>query len=383
MKPTVIFYESNYFRFYGAGMVLLWTLEHLQRIRPVFVTTGEGELTQRVREAGIETVVLPTAEVWRKAQGKKGLSGKAQKALLAPVLAPHIGSLARLIRTRDAIGIHANSTRAAAPAGMAARLAGVPMWWHLRRARPLRRNEKIAYTLADRVICISHGVKQTLGDPPKAVVIHDGIPEDRLTYGASGKALKTRLAWPDDALVIGAAASLAPNKRHDLFIRMALTLADEFPHARFLIAGHRPEGAPEDYETFLHQLAAPLEADGRLAFLNWMEEMSEVFAAMAIFVLPSDNEGLGLVAIEAMQMGVAVVRTNTAGAEDMIQEGESGFITPIGDLDALTDRVRQLAADGNLRQRMGQAGMAQARLRFSARRMADQIETLLLSRARS
>ena len=137
------------------------------------------------------------------------------------------------------------------------------------------------------------------------------------------------------------------------------------------------------YEAELHDLARPLELDGRLVFLDWMEAISETFAAMDVFVFPSDTEGLGLVAIEAMQMGVPVVRTDTAGAEDMIQDGRTGFIVPTGDLDALTDRVRRLLADESLRKRVARAGMRFARSEFSARHMTDQLEALMLARGRS
>jgi glycosyltransferase involved in cell wall biosynthesis len=382
-KPTVIFYESNYFRFYGAGMVLLWTMQHLERVQPVFVTAGEGALTQRVRAAGIETLVLPTPDVWRKMQSRKGVAGKLLKAAATPTLAAHVRDLFAVIRTRGAVGVHANSTRAALLAGLAARAAGVPMWWHLRRERPMRVHERLAYELCDQVICIARAVRRTLGDPPKAVVIHDGIPANRLDYNASGAALKARLNWPADALVVGAAASLAPNKRHDLFIHMALTLAKAFPQAHFLIAGHRPAGVSAAYEAELHALARPLEETGRLAFLDWVEEMSEVFAAIDIFVHPSDNEGLGLAPIEAMQMGAPVVRTDTAGAEDMIQDGRcGGFIIPRGDGDALVDRVQRLLADEALRRRLGRAGMDCARSEFTARRMTRQLEDLMLASAK-
>jgi glycosyltransferase involved in cell wall biosynthesis len=187
------------------------------------------------------------------------------------------------------------------------------------------------------------------------------------------------LGWPEDAQVVGAVASLAPNKRHDLFIRTALTLADAFPQTRFLIAGHRPQGAPAGYEAHLHELARPLEETGRLVFLGWVENISEVFAAMDVFVFPSDNEGLGLVAIEAMQMGVPVVRTDTAGAEDMIRDGETGFIVPVGDQVMLTQRVRMLLEDASLRERMGRAGQTIARAEFTAKRMAEKTEALMLT----
>ncbi len=380
-KPTVLFYETNVFRFYGAARVLVWLMSHLEQIHPIFVAPAEGELTHRVRAAGIETVILPAPSLWQRVEKKKGMLGKGQKALAAPLLTTHIRHLARLARQRNAIGIHANSTRAAILAGPAARLAGIPMWWHLRRERPMGVNERIAYAFSEWVICISSAVASTLGNPPKARIIHDGIPEGRIDPNASGRALRARLGWPEDALVAGAVASLAPNKRHDMFIRMALALADSYPQARFLIAGHRPEGAPADYEASLHALARPLEEKGRLVFLGWVENISDVFAAMDVFVFPSDNEGLGLVAIEAMHMGVPVVRTNAAGAEDMIEDGKSGFIVPVGDQVMLTQRVRMLFEDASLRAQMGRAGQRLAREKFTARQMAQRTEMLMLGKS--
>ena len=377
-RPTVIFYENNDHRFYGAGMMLLWTLQHLQRIHPVFVSPGQGELSQRVREAGIETVALPVSGAWQRVRDSKGPGSKLHRGLAAFTLGGHVLALARLIRQRQAIGVHANSTRAALLAGPAARIAGVPMWWHLRRQRPMQGPERLAYALCDRVICVAREVQRALGDPPKATVITDGIPADRLDYGASGAALRARLGWPADSLVVGDVASISPRKRHDLFIRMALALAESFPQARFFIAGHSPQGASPRYEAELRALAQPLIDAGRFAFLGWVEEMSPVFAAMDIFVLPSDNEGLGLVAIEAMQMGVPVVRTHTAGAQDMIRHGETGYIIPTDDLPALVSTVRTLLEDAALRRRIGRAGRDFARAQFSARRMTDRLEALML-----
>ena len=381
-KPTVLFYESNYFRFYGAAMAMLWAMQHMERLHPVFVAPGEGDVTRRVREAGIETVVIPTSSTWQRIEESKGKKAKIQKIAATPTLIPHIRQLAREARQRHAIGVLANSTRAAILAGPAARLAGVPMWWHLRRERPLKGPERLAFSMSDRVICVARSVKRSIGDPAKAVVIHDGIPLDRLDFDASGEQLKKRLGWRPDTLVVGMVASISPNKRHDLFVQMALRLNETHPQARFLLAGHRPAGVSPDYEERIRAMAKPLEDAGKLVFLGWVESMSEVYAAMDVLVHPSDNEGLGNVSIEAMLMGLPMVRTNSSGAEDLIIDGETGFIVPLGDVDAITNRVRRLLDDPELRQRMGEAGRLLAQEEFTARRMSQQMEELMLNRGR-
>ena len=378
--PTILFYEPNDFRFYGAAQVLLWLMQHMQAVRPVFVAPGDGVLTQRVRAAGIETIVVPLPAVWRRMDKVRGTTGRVGRALLSPVAASHSLDLARLMRRTGAQGIYANSTRAALYAGPAARAAGIPMWWALRRERPPGAGERLAYAFSDRVLCDAEAVRRRLGSPEKAITLLVGVPADRLDPTASKTVLRRTLGWPGDALVVGNVASLAPRKRHDVFIAMAERLVPQFPQARFLIRGDRAEGVPPSFEAQLRSRAQPLMEAGRLAILGWVESLSEVYAAMDVFCFPSDNEGFGLVAVEAMFMGLPVVRTDIAGGEDMIVEGENGFLVPAGNLDALTDRVARLLSNPALAAHMGAAGQRIAHEQFTAGRMAAATETLMLAR---
>ncbi|NOX63345.1 MAG: glycosyltransferase family 4 protein [Chloroflexi bacterium] len=382
-KPLVIFYEANDFRFYGAGRVLLWLMTRLKQIRPLFVAPGGGELTRRVRAAGVETVVLPPAAPWLRLARRRGRMIKLARRALWPLLLRDANMLAQLARARGALGIHANSTRAAIYAGLAARRAGIPMWWHVRRERHPGLSERLAYYLSDRVLCVSAAAARSLAFPNKIRVIPDGVPLERMNLDADGSAFRAALGWPQDAAVVTAAASLAPNKRHDLFIHMAHRLASRFPRARFLICGDLPAGAPPNYKQALESMAGPLLATGRLAMPGFIENMAQVYAATDVLVFPSDVEGFGLVVVEAMMMGVPVVRTNTAGAEETVENGRTGFVVPVGDLDALTGRVAHLLANEALRQKMGRAAQEMARRHFTARQMAHEVETLMLERMSS
>lgn len=381
-RPTILFYEANDDRFYGAGRVLLWLMQNLKQFSPLFGAPGQGELTRRVAAAGIPVQRVPLPPPWQAVARRPGLRGRMGRMLLAPTMAATTLPLMQVLRRTHVLGVHANSTRAALLVGPAARMLGLPLWWHVRRERSLGVSERLALALCDRVICVSEAVAQRLGNPAKAVVIHDGVPLTRMPSAANGRAFRQRFGWGADAVVVGAVASLAPNKRHDLFIRMAQELAPEYPLARFVICGDEPAGAPPGYGKSLRTQAADLVAAGRLAFAGFVEDMATAYAAMDVLCFPSDVEGFGLVAIEAMMMAVPVVRTATAGSADMIEHGQHGFLTPVDDLPALIRHVALLLQQPGLRTRMGRAAQEHARSHFSAAAMAARSEALFGERIR-
>jgi glycosyltransferase involved in cell wall biosynthesis len=94
-------------------------------------------------------------------------------------------------------------------------------------------------------------------------------------------------------------------------------------------------------------------------------ELVPFYRGAGIFVLSSDEEGLGLVILEAMASGLPVVSTRCGGPETAVQEGETGYLTPVGDAQALADALQNLLENPNLRRQMGAAGRQVAEERFS------------------
>ena len=94
-------------------------------------------------------------------------------------------------------------------------------------------------------------------------------------------------------------------------------------------------------------------------------ELARLYREAIAFVLSSDEEGLGIVILEAMASGLPVVSTNCGGPSTAIVEGETGFLTPVGDADAMAEAIKRLLDDQSLCQRMGRAGRRVAEDRFS------------------
>jgi glycosyltransferase involved in cell wall biosynthesis len=95
------------------------------------------------------------------------------------------------------------------------------------------------------------------------------------------------------------------------------------------------------------------------------EDLANIYRGAAFFVLPSDEEGLGIVILEAMATALAVVSTASGGPEVAVTDGETGFLTPVGDQEALKSAMLKLIDDPDLRDRFGAAGRRVAEARFS------------------
>lgn len=120
-------------------------------------------------------------------------------------------------------------------------------------------------------------------------------------------------------------------------------------------------------------LITALGLDRHVRLLGFQPEnrLSELYANAAIYVLSSDEEGLGLVLLEAMASGVAVVSTSSGGPATAVVPGETGLLTPVGDEAAMAEALWGLSRDPDLRARMGGAGRTRAEQVFSIEKAGE------------
>jgi glycosyltransferase involved in cell wall biosynthesis len=93
-----------------------------------------------------------------------------------------------------------------------------------------------------------------------------------------------------------------------------------------------------------------------------------------LFLHTSATEGCPNSILEAMAAGIPVVATAAGGTPEVVADGETGYVAPVGDVAALAERASTLLADPGLRLRMGQAGARRVRERFSALAMVEATE---------
>lgn len=111
---------------------------------------------------------------------------------------------------------------------------------------------------------------------------------------------------------------------------------------------------------------------GVVVFLGRIDEPQPYFADSDIYCLPSYREGLPMSVLEGMASGLPVVTTNAPGCRETIDDGVSGFLVPVRDVDALVDRLERLILDPDLRRRMGAAARAKAEREFGVDAIVEQ-----------
>jgi glycosyltransferase involved in cell wall biosynthesis len=93
--------------------------------------------------------------------------------------------------------------------------------------------------------------------------------------------------------------------------------------------------------------------------------------------LSSVHEGVPIALIEAMAAGVPIVASDCGAVRDIVDDGQQGYLVPVGDVDRFADRLRLLAGDADLRAQLGKAGRARAEREFNIERTARAYEDLL------
>jgi glycosyltransferase involved in cell wall biosynthesis len=338
----------------GQNQVLL-TVNGLREIghRSALVAHPDGELRRRASE-GLELVPLaPRAEMdlsaaWRLARVISRLRPDVVHAH-----DPHGVAMAALALSFGAASAHGHS-----PALVAARRVDFPLKansfsrWKYRQVDCF-----IAASDAIRRILVSSGVEES-----RAVTVHEGIDVDRAA--ATPPVNVHEAFWlPHGCPVVGNVAALVPHKGQRYLIEAAHLVAQQIPDARFIILG---EGELRDH---LAHLVREHRLEKHVLLPGFRTDVIGCIKGFDLFVLSSVTEGLGTSLLDAMACGRPIVATRAGGIPEVVVDGTTGALVEPRDHHALAEEIVRLLRDAPLRQRMGQAGLARVRERFTLERM--------------
>lgn len=259
----------------------------------------------------------------------------------------------------------------------AARLAGVPIVIGSQRQlgdliSPFRNKvQNVLFGWCDRVVCNSQAAAALLRQAGvregKLAVIPNALPTEafaRTTPALSPSAGGLRI------VMIARMNDRA--KRHDIFLQAAARLIAKHPKLEFVLIG---DG---DLRPGLERMAADLRLGNQVVFLGERHDIPAVLAAADISVLPSISESLSNSIMESMAAGVPVVACRVGGNEELIRDGENGFLVSPESAEELAERIDGLVTQAELRKSFGETGKRDAE-RFTVERITGEYERFYMS----
>lgn len=344
----------------GAQAHVLALARGFRHLYDVTVACGPGgPLVARLREEGIRVVEIP------------GLTRTPNPlADLATLV-----RLSRWMRRERFALVHCHSTKAGLLGRVAARAAGIPAvlftahgwpfagsWWSPIVRSFLALAERMAARFTTTIICVSHhdreaALRAGIGPSWRLKVIPNGIAPGPWMVDAPSEEGGRGTGEQCTAVMVG--------RLHEP--KDPITLVNAWARVgasrRLLLVGDGP------MRPGVEALILKQGLEGRVAVLGARDDVPVLLRSVDVFVLSSRWEGMPLAVIEAMMSGLPVVATDVGGVSEAVVDGETGFLVPPGNSDALAVALDRLLADPALRRRMGDAGRRRALEHFTEESM--------------
>lgn len=359
-------------RWAGAEVQIATLLKFLardERLALCAILLNRGRLAQAIEGQGIPVKVIP--------EEKTSFRRTVREA-------------ARFLATRRIQVIHSHRYKENLLGAWLARRCGIPCRVRTQHGLPEPQSgyralkqgilhsldQYVARRATERVISVSAEMTRQLTrrlSPQKVVTIPNGIDVESSHSQFNMAEAKQRLGIARDRPVIGTAGRLEPVKRLDIFLKAAAEVAARRPDAVFVIAGQGREEAP------LAALARSLGIGNQVLFLHHRDDIHDVLRAFDVLVLSSDHEGLPMVLLEALALGVVVVARAVGGIPEVIQDGTNGILVDSADPRTLAEACLGVLADRARAERLIRAGIESVEKNFGAARTTERVAQLYLA----
>lgn len=348
----------------GAGRWLLYYLKYHNRekFEVKVVLPEDSLLCGEVR--ALHVPVLPMKEMEDRSYDRKAAA-----------------ALAKLFRQEKPDIVH---THASMTARMVARRAKVPMIFNTKHCMegspgPLPKKiirRAINHRFSDRIIAVSKAVRKSMiaggTDPKQIITVYNGIERIPIPTAEEKAALLSSFGGKEGEKAVGMVARLEEVKDHETFLLAAQKVLEKRKDVRFYIIG---DGSLREE---LERRTAELGIGEKVTFTGFLKDIEKMEGALDIAVITSKAEALCLSILESMIAGIPAVGTDSGGVAEVIKHGENGFLVPIGDSDALAERLEELLADDEKRRTFGEQAKKDAESTFLADKMTRRIEKLYL-----
>jgi glycosyltransferase involved in cell wall biosynthesis len=262
---------------------------------------------------------------------------------------------------------------------IAARCTGIPVNISSLRVEEKERDSHILFERLSRSLVTGYtavcnevrnfGIQKLGIAPEKIITIPNGINPELYAEGNRHK-VREELGIETEIPTIGTIGRIHRQKGMDIFIRAAGAIRVKIPNLRVIVVGEGPE------EGKLRSLVRELGLSDSVIFTGLRQDIPDLLAGMDLFVLASRWEGMPNVILEAMAAGRAVVASDTGGARELVQQGETGILVPVEDVEALSSAIMNLLVKSSGLHEMGEKARDRVRAHYSLTRMVERTQEL-------
>ena len=169
-------------------------------------------------------------------------------------------------------------------------------------------------------------------------------------------------------MIIGNAGRFVKQKNHPFLIQLVSKLKEENINSKLLLAGSGK------LESDIRALVKQLNVEDKIVFTGFIENIDNFMESIDIYILPSLWEGFGYVLVEAMLHKKPVIAFNLSSNPEIIEDKKTGFLTEPNNLEEITNKIKLLATNQELREKMGIDGEKRVKTLFTIERVVEEIE---------
>lgn len=282
-------------------------------------------------------------------------------------------SFLRLLREHKVDIIHSADLMGVYHAGLASRLARVPLVCHIRsNFEDFPTQYKPPLKAASHFVFVSEAVWRNFDtifrvDRQRGTVIYDWGPQASDESGSIHARLRVREEFrlEADAQVIGMIARVQPPKDFETLIRAVAEVTKAHTRARLLIVGEYDHPHCREHHEKLCALVEELGLDNHVIWAGMRDDVPDVIRAMDVCVLSTHAEGMPLVLLEAMALGCAVAATRVGGIPELIVHGENGLLHEKNNYRELARDISSLLDDPARAAAIARRGQSRVRENFN------------------
>lgn len=370
LQKTKILYVSHSPYINGAEHCLYTLIKYLDQsaFEPAVIFPASGPLKEMIEALGIRTYICPI-ERWVRYDTEICSNDYD--------IFSRIDAFLQVFDLEKPDVVHTN-TSVVCEGALAAYIRGIPHVWHIHedlvthpRLRPVIPLPLVYWgieQLSNKIVVVSESVKRQLpnGRLPESKIctIYNGIDEKMFSTSISAmKSIRDELGFCENDIVAVSIGALIKEKGHDVLLDAAVLASKNNKNLKFIIAG---SGTPESKQDLICTVEK-LGLKDTVFYIGFRHDMPTILSDSDVLILSSYSEAFPLAILEAMASGKPVIATDCGGPSEMVIDGETGYIVPVGDHVALASKTLEVIADKAVMREMG----AKAHARFSANFRAE------------